>query len=55
MDVGYYMYMIELNVQVRRPTTEVAMATGHSLRTSMARKSPPEMVAEVLDDIFKPR
>lgn len=49
------MYMIELNVQVRQPKTEIAMATGHSLRTSLVRKSPPEMVAEVLNDIFKKR
>lgn len=47
------MYMIELNVQVRQPKTDIAMATGHSLRTSLARKSPPEMVEEVLTDLFK--
>lgn len=47
------MYMIQLDVQVRKPGSEVALATGHSLRTSLARKSPPEMVAEVLNDIFK--
>lgn len=49
------MYMIELNIQVRAPKTEIALATGHSLRTSLARKSPAEMVAEVLNDIFKQR
>jgi hypothetical protein len=49
------MYMIELNVQVRNPKTEIALATGHSLRTSLVRKSPTEMVAEVLNDIFKQR
>ncbi len=47
------MYMIELNVQIRQPKTEMAIATGHSLRTSLARKSPPEMVEEVLTDLFK--
>lgn len=47
------MYMIELNVQVRRPTTEVAYASGRVMRSSLVRKSPPEMVAEVLNDIFK--
>jgi hypothetical protein len=46
------MYMIELNVQVRQPKTDIAMATGHSMRTSLARKSPPEMVEEVLTDLF---
>ena len=49
------MYMIELNVQVREPKSDIALATGHSLRTSLARKSPAEMVAEVLNDIFKTR
>ncbi|HUR59546.1 MAG TPA: hypothetical protein VM029_17645, partial [Opitutaceae bacterium] len=44
------MYMIELTVQVRQPNTDIAIATGHSLRTSLARKSPPEMVEEVLTD-----
>jgi hypothetical protein len=48
------MYMIELNVQLRNPKTEISLATGHSLRTSLVRKSPREMVAEVLNDIFKP-
>jgi hypothetical protein len=47
------MYMIELHVEVRNPKTEIALATGHSLRTSLVRKSPPEMVEEVLSDIFK--
>ncbi|MBL9187741.1 MAG: hypothetical protein JNK23_09705 [Opitutaceae bacterium] len=49
------MYMIELNLQLRQPKTEIAIATGHSLRTSLVRKSPPEMVDEVLADIFKKR
>jgi len=49
------MYMIELNVQIRKPGSEIAIATGHSLRTSLARKSPPEMVEEVLGDLFKKR
>jgi hypothetical protein len=49
------MYMIELNVQLRQPKTDIAIASGHSLRTSLVRKSPPEMVSEVLNDIFKKR
>lgn len=48
------MYMIELNVQVRNSKTDISLATGHSLRTSLVRKSPREMVAEVLNDLFKP-
>jgi len=47
------MYMIELNIQLRKPKTEIAIATGHSMRTSLVRKSPPEMVEEVLNEIFK--
>lgn len=47
------MYMIQLDVQLRQPKTEITMATGHSLRTSLVRKSPEEMVQEVLADIFK--
>jgi hypothetical protein len=47
------MYMIELNVQVRKPQSEISLASGHSFRTSLARKSPPEMIDEVLTDIFK--
>lgn len=49
------MYMIELNVQIRQPKSDIALATGHSLRTSLVRKSPAEMVTEVLNDIFKTR
>jgi len=47
------MYMIELHVQIRNPKTEVALATGHSVRSSLVRKSPPDMVEEVLTDLFK--
>jgi hypothetical protein len=47
------MYMIQLDVQVRQPKTQAAIASGHSLRTSLVRKSPPEMVEEVLTDLFK--
>lgn len=47
------MYMLQLDVQIRNPKTNMALATGHSLRTSLARKSPPEMVEEVFNDIFK--
>lgn len=47
------MYMIELNVQIRNPKSNIAIASGHTLRTSLARKSPPEMVEEVLTDMFK--
>ena len=49
------MYMLELNIQFRKPQSEVAIATGHSLRTSLVRKSPAEMVDEVITEIFKKR
>jgi len=47
------MYMLELNVQLRQPKTDMSFASGHTLRTSLARKSPPELIEEVLNEIFK--
>jgi hypothetical protein len=47
------MYMIQLDVQIREPRSEIALATGHSLHTSLVRKSPEEMVAEVLGNVFR--
>jgi len=44
------MYMIELTVTVRNPSS-FPMATGNSLHTSLTRKSPEEMVDEVLTNI----
>jgi hypothetical protein len=46
------MYMIELNVQLRNPSTQMTLATGKSFRTSLARRSPEEMAKEVLTSIF---
>jgi hypothetical protein len=46
------MYMIQLDIQFRKPVSDVPMATGSSMRTSLARKSPPNMIKEVLDQIF---
>jgi hypothetical protein len=46
------MYMLELTVQLRNPSNNFPMATGNSYHTSLARKSPPEMVDEVLTNIF---
>lgn len=48
------MYMLELRVQVLNPQTRFVLASGFTYRTSLARKSPPEMVKEVLNEIFKP-
>jgi hypothetical protein len=47
------MYMLELTIQVRDPKTDYPLATGNSLHTSLTRKSPPEMVDEVLSNILK--
>ena len=46
------MYMIQLDIQFRKPVSEIPIATGSSMRTSLARKSAEEMVKEVLDQIF---
>ncbi|MDH3337544.1 MAG: hypothetical protein OER22_14935 [Gammaproteobacteria bacterium] len=46
------MYMIELSIDLRDPETNYKFATGRSYRTSLARKKPEAMVAEVLGEIF---
>jgi hypothetical protein len=48
------MYMLSLAIQVRDPQTDVPLATGNALRTSLVRKSPEEMVKDVLTQIFNP-
>jgi len=47
------MYMIELRIFVREPRTDNLLAVGNSFHTSLNRRSPEEMVAEVLSSIFK--
>lgn len=47
------MYMIELTINVRDPATGFPMAVGNAFHTSLSRKSPEEMVDEVVDNIFK--
>ncbi len=46
------MYMLELTVEVREPGTGAMLATGNAYHTSLTRLTPPEMVTEVLDNIF---
>jgi hypothetical protein len=46
------MYMLELTVTIRDPKTDYPLANGNSLHTSLTRKSPPDMVDEVLTNIF---
>jgi uncharacterized lipoprotein YajG len=47
------MYMLELTVQIRDPRSNFALASGNSYHTSLTRKSPTEMVNEVIDNILK--
>jgi hypothetical protein len=46
------MYMLELTITFRNPSNNFPMATGNSYHTSISRKSPEEMVDEVLGNIF---
>jgi len=47
------MYMLELTITIRDPKTNFPLASGNSYHTSLTRKSPEEMVDEVIDNIFK--
>jgi len=46
------MYMIELDVTLRNSSNGFPIASGKSFHTSLTRKSPPEMVTEVMTNIF---
>ena len=46
------MYLLELTVTIREGKTEFPLATGNSMHTSLTRKSPPEMVDEVMNNIY---
>ncbi|NVN93197.1 MAG: hypothetical protein HXX11_21730 [Desulfuromonadales bacterium] len=46
------MYMLELTITFRDPTTNFPLAVGNSMHTSMTRLSPEEMVDEVLTNMF---
>jgi len=45
-------YMLELTITFRDPINNYPLAVGNSLHTSLSRKSPEEMVDEVLTNIF---
>lgn len=47
------MYMLQLSVQILDGQTRMVLATGQAMHTSLVRKSPEEMVEEVLVEIFK--
>jgi hypothetical protein len=46
------LYLLELTVTVSDATTGYPLAVGNSYHTSLTRKSPEEMVDEVLTNIF---
>ena len=46
------MYMLRLNIQIRDGETSMVLASGESYRPSLQRKSPDEMVREVLSKIL---
>jgi hypothetical protein len=46
------MYLLELTITIRDPGTDYPLANGNSYHTSLSRKSPPDMVDEVLGNIF---
>ncbi len=46
------MYMLELKVFIRAPQTDQLLASATSYHTSLTRKTPEEMVAEALGNIF---
>jgi hypothetical protein len=46
------MYMLELDVTLRNAASNYPMAVGNSYHTSLSRKSPEDMVKEVLSNIF---
>ena len=47
------MYMLELTITIRDPKTDFPLASGNSYHTSLTRKTPEEMVDEVINNIFK--
>ncbi len=46
------MYMLALAIKIRDPDTDFPIAEANSYHTSLSRKSPDDMVQEVLENIF---
>jgi hypothetical protein len=46
------MYMLQLTININDPKTDAQLATGNSLHGSLTRRSPQEMVDEVVDNIY---
>lgn len=49
------MYLLELTIVFRDSKTDYPLATGNSFHTSLTRKSPQEMVDEVIGNILATR
>ncbi len=49
------MYMLELTITLREPRTDFPLASGNSMHTSLTRKSPKEMVDEVVGNLLQQR
>jgi hypothetical protein len=49
----FTMYLFELNIIFREPSTDFPIAKGSALHGSLTRRSPAEMVDEVITEIFK--
>ncbi|MGB5964664.1 MAG: hypothetical protein WBG65_03920 [Sulfurimonadaceae bacterium] len=47
------MYMIQLNIELRNSKNEFPIVAGETIRTSLSRKTPEEMVAETLIIMFE--
>jgi hypothetical protein len=47
------MYLLNLTITFKESTNNLTMASGNSHHTSLTRKSPEEMVDEVLTNIFR--
>lgn len=48
----FTMYMLELTINIDDAKTDYPLASGNSYHTSLSRKSPEDMVDEVLTNIF---
>lgn len=46
-------YMLELTVVFRDPKDKFPIASSNAVHTSLSRRSPKEMVEEVMDNIFQ--
>lgn len=46
-------YLLQLDIQIRDPQTKLILASGHSKRTSLVRKSSDEIVEDVLNETLK--